>query len=342
MTAGLRVLNVSKARPGEFPWFDGRLPPDLGARFIHCRGGPANSLERRITRPNIALQRGCMQAAWHVARGEVDLIVSHLPVVTQWTEFYLQGTRRSVPHIAFSFNQDPMPTGIKRAALARLFRNVDRFVVFSTAECELYAKAFGIPRERLHMFHWGVVPPQADPADPPVVEGEYITSIGRTHRNYADLVEAMRRLPHIRCIVVAGFDNLAGLDVPPNVEVLTEIPFSQVLNVLYHSRMLVLPLHDTDVPYGHGTAVLGMHMRRPVVVTEGRAMSDYIKEGETGITFPAGDHDRLAEHITGLLADEQRAAQLAQSAYTFAQEFCTEEATLKKVIPLLLETRRAG
>lgn len=336
----LRILNVSKASPGEFTWFDGRLPDSLNASFVHCYGGPNSALEQRIKKPNLALHRGCAQAAYQVARGHVDVLVSHLPVVTKWTEFYLSGVTRKVPHIAFAFNQDPMPTGVAKQMLGRLFRDVDRFVVFSTAEQALYSEEFKIPKERIEVIHWGVVPPEVDPNAPRLVEGDYITSIGRTGRNYSDLMAAMRKLPKIRAVIVAGPENMVDIDVPENVEVRTNIPFPDVLNILYHSRFMVLPLYPSDVPYGHGTAVLGMHLRRPVIVTAGRAMEDYVQEGKTGLMFPAGDTDALAEKIETLMADQDANDRLADNAHAFAHGFCTEEATLKRVVPLLRDTRR--
>ncbi|MDD9971609.1 MAG: glycosyltransferase family 4 protein, partial [Myxococcales bacterium] len=331
----LRILNVSKASPGEHKWFDGKLPPELGARFVHCYGGPANDIERRVKRPNLALHRGCAQAAFHIARGAADVVVSHLPVCTKWTEFYLAGLKRKVPHIAFAFNQDPMPTGLQKQFAERLYRRVDRFVVYSTAEQKLYSQSFGIPLERIEMIHWGVVPPEVDPEAPRQVEGDYITSIGRTGRNYRDFMAAMHKLPDVRAVVVAAPENMVGIDVPPNVEVRTNVPFPDTLNILYHSRFMVLPLHPSDIPYGHGTAVLGMHLRRPVVVTAGEALTDYVQEGKTGMMFPAGDVDALADRIRTLMDDQALNDRLADTAYEFAHAYCTEEATLRRVIPLL-------
>lgn len=342
MSRVLRILNISKSADGTWKWLDGKLPEELGARFIHCYGAPRSALERRITRPNLALQRGCAEAAWHVAQGRVDVLVSHLPVVSKWTEIYMCGNRRNALHIAFAFNLDRLPTGLNKRLYSYACQGIDRFVVFTNAERALYAEVLGIPEERIKMIHWGVTPPRLSPHAPPLVQGEYISSIGRTGRNYRDLIAAMRRLPDIKAVIVAAPENLVGLDVPQNVEILTNVPFPKALNILSNSRFLVLPLYASDVPYGHGTAVLGMHLRRPVLATAGAAMTDYVQDGVTGLTFPPSDPDALSQSIRTLMEDQDLNERLAENAHRFALEHCTEEATLRQVVPLLRDMQRAS
>jgi glycosyltransferase involved in cell wall biosynthesis len=83
-----------------------------------------------------------------------------------------------------------------------------------------------------------------------------------------------------------------------------------------------------------------MHLRRPVIVTAGDAMADYVRENETGLMFPAGDADALADRIRELVDDREKNDRLADAAYAFAHRHCTEEATIRKVVPLLRGTSR--
>lgn len=310
--------------------------------FTHHYAGPSNALERKIVKPNLALHRGCLQAANAAQANKADIIVSHLPVVSKWVEFYRLGRKRKVPHLAFAFNHDVLPTGKNKEMMIKLYRDVERFVVFSTAERQLYAEQLKIPIERIEMIHWGVVPPVIDRDSKPIVEGDYITAIGRSGRNYRVMLEALKQLPDIKAVIVASPDSMAGLEVPPNVEVLTEIPFPDMLNVLYHSRFMVLPLFPSDVPYGHGTAILAMHMNRPVIVTDGDAMSDYVQDGETGLMYPALDSDALANRISTLWNNSDENERLAENAYRFAHKYCTDTATIERVGPLLQDMINQG
>lgn len=314
----------------------------MGVEIQHCFAGPSNALEEKVPKPNLALHRGCFQAANLAQSGRADLLISHLPVVSKWAEFYRFGRQRKIPHLAFAFNHDVMPTGGNKDTMIKLYRDVERFVVFSSAERQLYAEELKIPIERIEMIHWGVVPPEVDTSAKPVVEGDYITAIGRSGRNYKVMIEALKALPDIKAVIVASPDNMAGLDVPPNVEVLTEIPFADMLNVLYHSRFMVLPLYPSDVPYGHGTAILAMHLNRPVIVTDGDAMSDYVQDGETGLMYPALDSDALADRIRQLWDNPSENERLAQNASKFAHTYCTEAASIERVTPLLSDMVKQG
>jgi len=338
----LRIINVSKSKPGVFSWYDGKFPAELKAEYIHCWGGPSNPIEEKISKPNISVHRGCFQAANYAQSGKADILVSHLPVVSKWTEFYRLGRKRKTPHLAFAFNHDRLPTGNTKAMMIKLYRDVERFVVFSTAEREIYAQELKIPIDRIEYVPWGVVPPTIDTSAPPVVEGDYITAIGRSGRNYRVLIEALRKLPETRAVIVASPENMVGLDVPSNVEVQQDIPYPEMLNILYHSRFMVLPLFQSDVPYGHGTAVLAMHLRRPVIVSAGEAMADYVRPGETGLMFPSDDSDALAGQIELLWNNPVENERLAQNAYEFAHSECTEAATIRHVVPLLQDVVRSG
>ncbi len=335
MRGSITLLNVSKAAPGRFAWFDGALGPDPDVRFVHCEGGPANRLERRVGRPNLALHRACAAAGRRLRRGDVDLAVSHLPVVTLWTEVHAGPRRSPVPHVAFAFNHAPvLPTGVRLDAMRRAFERVERFVVFTDVERELYADVFRLPVERFDRIRWGVREPPFDPGRRPLVDGDYVCAVGRTGRDFGLFVAALRRLPDIPAVVVGSTRDLAGLDVPPNVAVLSDIAQADVVDLVGRCRYSVLPLVDSPVPFGHATGVLAMTLGRAVLVNDG-PLVEYVDDGRTGMTFPSGDVDGLVERMRLLWDDHDRRERLAAAGQAFAVEHCTEEATRRYVSGLV-------
>ncbi len=334
--ARVTVVNVSKTAPGTFSWFDGQLDPSLGVRFEHVHAGPANAVERTVRRPNLALHRACLQAAAHVASGRADLMVTHLPVVTMYTGLYARPCSRRVPHVAFAFNHAPLPSGLRNRLMRQGIRDVDRFVVFSTVERELYAETLGIPIDRIDMIHWGVQRPVADPTSRPPVGGDYLCAVGSSGRHYGELLDAMAALAHRQAVVVTSPGALRGLAVPPNVTVLTEVTQAQVAEVIHHSRFMVLPLEPSPVPYGHGTAVMAMRLGRAVLVTDTSGMDDYITP-VTGRRFDAGHPGRLAEQIEDLWTDDCQREEVAAGALEFVERCCTEERTRHYVEGLIAD-----
>jgi glycosyltransferase involved in cell wall biosynthesis len=51
----------------------------------------------------------------------------------------------------------------------------------------------------------------------------------------------------------------------------------------------------------------------PVVATRVSAVPEVVVDGETGLLVEPGDHDRLAEHLTSLLTDRERATALGEA-----------------------------
>ena len=57
-----------------------------------------------------------------------------------------------------------------------------------------------------------------------------------------------------------------------------------------------------------------MAMARPVVVSDLAPMRELVRDGETGLTFPAGDSSALADRCVALLGDAGLRHRLGQAA----------------------------
>jgi glycosyltransferase involved in cell wall biosynthesis len=239
-----------------------------------------------------------------------------------------------VPHLAYAFNFTDLPTGLAHKTMARAYRQVSRFVVFSTLERELYARHFDLPIERFDMMHWAVQPRDAS-AEPPVEAGDYICALGSQARDYATLFQAMVGLPHIRLVVVAQPENLRDLTIPSNVSLYTAIPATQAANILAHSRFTVIPLRDSVVPCGHVTIVSAMHAGKAIVATESAGIRDYLKSGDTGALVPARDADALSQQISELYENPLAAGEMGRRALDFARLHCVESRVVERMAAYL-------
>ncbi|MBX2812508.1 MAG: glycosyltransferase family 4 protein [Myxococcales bacterium] len=349
MVESFRVANISDSSHG-FRWLDGRLPKSSKIKFRHFDRVPKNSIERRVyrsnpnARPDITGYRACAEAVLGAARNELDLLVTHLPTFAVRTA----GMRRMLPreqrlsartpHLAWAFNFTTLPTGPKRAFLQALCPLIDRFVVFSSMECELYADYLGIPQERLSFLPWCINPPKLNNV---VVEPEnFILSVGRTGRDYAVLMRAMRRIPHCRAVVVASPQSVEGLEIPPNVEVKVEIPFEEVEALGRSCRFMVIPLIESEVPFGHGVLVHSMFLKRALVVNRTKGFDDYVTDEESCLSFSWGNDIELAAQIDRLWSDQDLADHLAERAYQFAVANCTEQKTIEYFIDYVESVRQ--
>lgn len=328
-----RIVNLSELAP-QWNWV-GAAFRDTGQDWRHVSsrdsGLPA-WLPRRTTLARVLAAR---QAAALLGDGP-SVLVTHGPRPAMYGAL-LSGRRfPRMRHLAFSFNYTELPTGMTRRLMARAFRPVERFVVFSGMERRLYADHFDLPASRFDMVHWGVRAPAVDCREPPAVHGDYICAIGSQGRDYRTLMLAMRRLPKLRLVVVATPENLLDIAIPANVTVNTNIPLAQAMNILAHSRCMVLPLQHNRVPCGHVSVVSAMHLGRAVIASDSSGLDDYITPQATALTFHAGDDVALAAAISTLRDDPALALRLGLGGQRFAREHCTEENTIEYLRRFLL------
>lgn len=315
------VLNVSELDP-DWNW----LAPDylgapLDAPWVHLSVrslGLPGWLPRRdsIARTVLAWQ-ACREAA--VQRG---VLVSHGPRPAFYNGLLMPSLCPQVHHFIYAFNFTELPRGAQRALMGRVYRRADRLITFSSYELDLYKEVFGLAPDRLQMMLWAA-PPLPRPAGPALVQGDYLCAIGSQGRDYASLVEAMRRLPHRRLVIVGSPASLVGLKASSNVIARSDLPIEDVANILHHASLTVLPLQAQEVPCGHVTLVSAMHAGKAVIATDAHGLRDYLQHEENALLCRPRHPSDLTEAIERLLRDPDERQRLARAGQDFARRHCT-------------------
>ena len=317
------VVNIVPFSLDKWRWFEADTSDQIRWEFF----GPAAMSwpERKLRWSSLALTRGCHRAVRFARREGTKLLISHDPKATYRVAEVNRRARDPIPHLAWSFNFAALPKGLKRKLMTAAFRDVDRFIVFSTMERELYANYFDIPIDRFTMIHWAMGPLAMDPPDRPTIEWDYICSLGGNARDYPTLMAAMALLPDIRLVAVVRPDNLQGLIVPPNVVVRTNIPFPDAINILNYSRFTVVPLIGSEVPCGHVTIVVAMQFGVAPIVTRSTGLEDYAIPDRTAVTYAAHDAADLARQIRRLWDDRELTRTLGGNGRQFFADHCAED-----------------
>lgn len=309
-------------------WIEGPLS-DAGIRFEFVRALPRNVIERRISFLNLARMRGGFEAVRLAREQKADAIVAHGPALAAWCAFFARIFRLKIPIVAHTFNFTELPSAVKRPVLGLMLSNVDRLIVFSRLERSLYAKAFDLPEDHFDVIRWGVNPPDVESPEVPLDPGEYVCAIGGNARDYRTLLQAARAMPHIRFVCVVRPDSLRGLDIPPNVTVHTNLPLGQTMNILMHSRFMVLPLLHSEVPCGHVTIVAAMHLGKAFIITDSEGVSDYVQDGYNAVTVPSHSTAALIEATQRLWSAPVLCKSLGENGRRFAKQECTEERVVR-------------
>jgi glycosyltransferase involved in cell wall biosynthesis len=322
-SSGLVICCVDFADTG-WRWIEGPLS-DIGVRFEFVRAVPRNLIERRFSFLNLARLRGSFEAVRLAREKKAHAVVTHSPTLAAWCGLFARFFGRKIPVMAQAFNFTELPNTVKRSVLGWMLSGVDRFVVPSRLERSLYAKAFNLTEDHFDVVYWGANSPDVDSPDTPLEAGEYVCAIGGNARDYGTLIEAARLTPHIRYVCVVRPDSLRGLDIPSNVKVHTNLLFGQAMNILMHSRFMVLPLLHSEVPCGHVTIVAAMHLAKAFIITDSEGVRDYVQDRYNAITVPPHSSAALAEATERLWNAPLLCKSLGENGRRFARKECTEE-----------------
>lgn len=277
---------VSLRRYAELPWH-------------RLSGQPQGWLERKITRPKLARYRAALQAAWASHRFAQPVVVSHLPMMSAAVAQALRIGRRNARHMAFAFNYTELPQGRRKSYFARSFERVDRFVVFSAYERDLYAAHFGIPAEKIRTVLWTQNAPPVDTDIAPPFAGNYLCAIGGEGRDFACLLEAART-SKVPLVIVARPHSLAGLAVPDTVKLFCNLPLAQTWGLAARSAGVIVPLLAPETCCGQITVVSAQMLGLPLITNQCHALRDYL--GPHDLVFPSGAAAALAQTMVQLHA----------------------------------------
>lgn len=226
--------------------------------------------------------------------------------------------QRHLPVVAWMFNLKRPYTGVKGVLARHSLRCVDRVIVHSRAEVDIYSRWLDLPRERFAFVPLAAEQPavgawQEDTAAP------YIVALGTANRDYATLIRAVERL-NFRTIIVAGESAVKGLSVPANVEIRSRLSLEECHRLVQRARLQVIPIADTQAASGQVTLIEGMMIGCPVIVTRCVGSEDYLADGCEGLMVAPRDADHLEAAITRLWRDAEERQRLGRAARARALE----------------------
>jgi glycosyltransferase involved in cell wall biosynthesis len=323
------------------PFYEGwqKLGPVLtgnAVEWVFYNDRPIYFWEKFIRRPDVRILRASIQAVIRAIRGGTRLLITQDPRTSLYCALLCRLLQIRVNHYVNSLNFPELPVGLRYRLMRFAFRRIARFSVHSSMEKSLYSNYFDIPEERIRLRLWSIGIPTVYP-DTPLQVGPYVSSIGGNGRDYKTLLAASHILSKVAFVLVVRPENLEGLEVPPNVRVLVNSKFDEAMNILLHSRFLVLPLAGSTVPCGHVTLVCAMHLGKTVVATESAGISDYVFPGFNGVVCEPGSPASMAQAIDSLWKNPSEAARLAENNRRFGAENCSETNVRSDLASVLAE-----
>jgi glycosyltransferase involved in cell wall biosynthesis len=196
-----------------------------------------------------------------------------------------------------------------------IYRAVDRIIYFSRNQAVIYRDQLGVSDDRLAYIPFGVDHQYFSPRDD-VREDIDVLAVGRDRgRDWATLFAAVRG-SSLTVKVACRPDDLGGLSVPPNVEILGMVERSAYRDLTARARVVVVPTRALAYPSGQSVLLESMAMAKCCVVTDTPAIQDYVVDGRTGLLAPAHSPGDLRRAIERATSDPSLRRRLGVSART--------------------------
>ena len=212
--------------------------------------------------------------------GRTDVVVTSIAA-----SLPLAARARRLPVVALNFGLNLIwrrSSRTRRTVLRASLRSAARVVCIGEAQRRELVEAASLDAKRVVTMH---VPIDAEffrPHDEP--HDGTVLAVGKDlARDYATVGEAARSLD-AAVTLVAHPRNLAGVELPPNVETRTDLAYDELRTAYARAGCVVVPQHADDYPFGSEggglTALLeAMAMGKAVVASDRAVLHDYVDDG---------------------------------------------------------------
>lgn len=195
---------------------------------------------------------------------------------------------------------------------------INKLIVFSSKEVELYSNYFGISKDRICYIPLGndfnSVVANNDVAD------KYIFGTGRSNRDWDFVINSLNDTEYKVQIACDGLNKVSS----DNVTILDNCFFEETDKRMAEAYCVVVPLKDINVSSGQLVILQAMCYGKPVIATRCGGSCDYIEDGKTGILINNNQEELLAA-LEKLYSDKEFYKNISDNALNYYLANHTEE-----------------
>jgi glycosyltransferase involved in cell wall biosynthesis len=190
-------------------------------------------------------------------------------------------------------------------------KNIDGIVVNASGEIKAYSRIFNLPENIFHFIPW---PTNIDNPEFVKREGDYLFAAGLSLRDWETFFRAVEDVD-INCIVVASKKDVCNYKIPSNVELYTDIPYKDYLNLLKKSIVVVIPLIETARSTGQVCLLEAMAFGKPTITAKVTGAIDYVEEYTNGLCYKPHDINDLKNKIIEIITNKELRIAIATNGY---------------------------
>jgi glycosyltransferase involved in cell wall biosynthesis len=226
-------------------------------------------------------------------------------------------------------------------------RSVSRVVVITPVEVESYRRLLSLGPEAIcytplgwHDSMQRYETQEVRKSDALAQAGKFIYAFGRSYRDYGTLARAVEGT-EVNVKLSGRAFNLAGIDLPHNIETTGWLNYRELQDYLYESQFCVVPLQPIAHSSGETSLLHAMSFGKAVVATRSPGTETYIQHGLTGLLVEPGDVQAMRQAILDLWRNPGVAARMGKEGRRRFEENHTMAKFALRTYDILLEVHRA-
>ncbi len=313
----MRSLVVAIGPSKDAPWWWEEIKKDRGLCAIdHTRIDFRGKKGRQITSLELPLFLVKVLGLLLKTRRKYDYIFTFeadlvgLGIALWQSLLFMKRPRHVILHFIMREKTDRVASRLKYALMTFIFGSVYRVICSSQEEADYYREAFSWDSRKVRF-----VPLQTSSTflqGGPGAEGDYLVAAGRTFRDYATAIAAVKGTP-FRLVIVGGSGIVKQLRTDQQVEVIEEIPLQKLTEMIRNSAAVVVPLFDRKISTGQSVVLQAMAMGKLVIATRTSGTVDYVEHMVNGMLVDPGDVAGMKAAIMAA-SDRELRNQLGQRA----------------------------
>lgn len=259
-------------------------------------------------------------------------IITAFPQLPVCTGIRKRLSIKSRPTIAWTFNLGAINNNYKKKLAQQALKTVDKFIVHSTAELEIYSRYLNLPTNKFEFVP--LHKPLMTITEAEYIEKPFILSMGSANRDYELLFKAIKKTGY-PLVVVAPKHSLTGLDIPSSVTIKSNLSLTECRKLVQQARLNIVPIDNNHTASGQVTVIEAMMYCKPVIATNTLGTQDYIVNKKTGyLTTPKSETD-LLNAIDLLWNDKEVRDKIASNAQEFVKTELSHKTTATRLIQIL-------
>lgn len=226
---------------------------------------------------------------------------------------------------------------IQRIVMKLVDRGVDLYIVYSSAELEIFPRIWGVEVGKLRFCPMFCKPPEGGASLEKREDCEFIFSAGNSFRDYEPLIEVAKQLPEYKFYLATVRLNQQA-ELPHNITV--EWPsMEDYLHLIATSKAVVVPLQlGLNRTVGLLTAFETMILEQVLIISDAVGIRDYVLDGETGLVVD-GTTEGYLKAIRWVMSPENagKVAKMRRNARKAVLEQFTQQNHVRCVLGVMEE-----